>query len=226
MAGSLAHSDRAAAVRRFLDALADTLQGAAGAADPSVVATLDDFARFVRAVDTRRLRAPVPGPDPLAVCRWWCAALQAARGPLAAALAPLGDALSWTQNPNYCRQPPDPTFLARYGYAVVAGPADGPPPLVVEARVALGVLLLGPRAHYPLHAHPAVEVYVTLTPGGQWWREAGPWRRRPAGVAIHHAPNVPHAMRAGGAPLLAVYAWRGDLGTHARLVPGDSTKVP
>jgi len=36
---------------------------------------------------------------------------------------------------------------------------------------------------------------------------------------IHHASGVPHAMRAGMTPLLALYVWRGTLGTHARLRP-------
>jgi quercetin dioxygenase-like cupin family protein len=75
---------------------------------------------------------------------------------------------------------------------------------VSDAHVALGVLLLGSHTHYPLHAHPAVEVYVTLTPDGEWWREDGPWRREPAGTAIHHASGVPHATRTGETPLLAV----------------------
>lgn len=79
------------------------------------------------------------------------------------------------------------------------------------------MLLLGPGTHYPAHAHPATEVYVTLTADGEWWREPGPWRREAVGAAIHHAPNVPHAMRAGPAPLLALYVWRGDLGSYARL---------
>jgi dimethlysulfoniopropionate lyase len=99
---------------------------------------------------------------------------------------------------------------------VIAGPADGPPALAVDARLALGVLLLGPATHYPRHAHPAVEAYYTLTEG-DWWRDPGPWHHEPAARAIHHAPMVAHAMRAGGAPLLALYLWRGDLGTHARL---------
>src|SRR5436305_1786880 len=89
--------------------------------------------------------------------------------------------------------------------------------LVVAPSLALGVLLLGPHAHYPLHAHPAVEIYYTLT-AGDWWREPGPWRSEPVRTAIYHAPNVRHATGAGAVPLLAVYLWRGDLTTHAALV--------
>jgi mannose-6-phosphate isomerase-like protein (cupin superfamily) len=215
MAGSLAHSDRPAAVRRLLDALAETLRVAA-ASEASAAAPLTDFARRVRAIGTEGPAAPAP-PERLAVCRVWDDALRAAPGALAGPVAALGPWLSWTQNPNYRRRPPDPTFLDNYGYAVIAGPADGPPALVSAPDVALGVLLLGPGAYYPLHAHPAVEVYVTLTPDGEWWRGDGPWRREPPGAAIYHAPGVPHAMRAGSAPLLALYVWRGDLATYARI---------
>jgi Dimethlysulfonioproprionate lyase len=161
-----------------------------------------------------------PAAESLPVCRFWPAALEAASraaaAPLATALAPLTPALSWTQNPNYRRRPPEPTFLDRYGYAVIAGPRDGPPALARTPALALGVLLLGPRTHYPLHAHPALEVYYTLT-DGEWWRDEGPWRPEPPGTAIVHAPHVRHATRAGDAPLLAIYVWRGDLATHARL---------
>ena len=58
-----------------------------------------------------------------------------------------------------------------------------------------------------------------LTRDGEWWRGTGPWRSEPAGAAIYHAPNVPHATRTSDAPLLAVYVWIGDLATHASLRP-------
>ena len=80
------------------------------------------------------------------------------------------------------------------------------------------MLLLGPGTHYPLHRHPAIELYVTLSGDGQWWRDAGPWRSEPPDRVIHHPSLVPHAMRAGTRPLLAAYVWQGDLGQHARLV--------
>src|SRR5258705_6746396 len=169
MAGSIAHSDRSArarAVRRFLDAFAEAL-GAAARAPAAPAAALDEFARLARAIDSSAPEAPHP-PERIAVCRLWDEALRTARGALAGPLAALGEWLSWTQNPNYRRHPPDPAFLDNYGYAAIAGPADGPPALTTSPGVALRVPAPGPRTHYPLHAHPAVEVYVTLTPDGEW----------------------------------------------------------
>jgi len=222
MAGSLAHSDGLAAVRRFFGALAATIRAAAGVAHASASAALHDFASAVAAIDASGAneRAPVR----IAVCRFWDDALHAAHGDLVEPLAALGARLSWTQNPNYVRQPPDASFLDSYGYAVIAGPADGPPALAHASDLALGVLLLGPGTHYPVHAHPAVELYVTLTPDGEWWRAGGPWRREPAGSVIYHASGVPHATRAGSAPVLAVYVWRGELATHARLRQARSSR--
>ena len=225
MDGSISHPDsfaRCATLTTFLALLGGELRGAAAeAAEEGPAASLREFARLLGAVDPS---PPAHGwgtpPNRLAVCRFWEAALRAARNApsaLVAALETLGPWLSWAQNPNYRRHPPDATFLDHYGYTVIAGPVDGPPALAVDRWLAPGVLLLGPHAHYPLHAHPAVEIYYTLTPGGEWWRDEGPWREAPPGAVIHHPPNVRHATRAGSSPLLAIYLWRGDLETHAKL---------
>jgi len=233
LTGSISHPDpatRRAALGRFLGALNGELRAAAAArAEGDVAESLRDFTRLLGAIDAdRAAREPAGPPERLGVCRFWEASLRAADGippALVAALETLGPCLSWAQNPNYRRRPPDATFLDHYGYAVVAGPADGPPALAVDSRLAVGVLLLGPGAHYPLHAHPAIEVYYTLTAGAAWWRADGPWRCEPAGAFIHHEPGVRHATRAGASPLLAVYLWRGDLATHARLTPSASNRT-
>jgi len=160
----------------------------------------------------------------LPVCRFWSVALGQAganvSGPCSA-LAALAPRLTWMQNPNYRRAPPSPDFLDNYGYAVLAGPADGPPALARHGKLAFGVLLLGPRTHYPLHHHPAAEVYIPLNTA-EWWRGDGPWREQAPGAIIYHAPNVPHATRAGGTPLLALYLWCGELATPARLTENPS----
>jgi hypothetical protein len=228
MGQSIAHSDppeRRTILRRLLIALEGAL-AASATGDKSIAAPLGEFARLTRSIDaTSAWPDRDVSPERLPVCRFWESALDAAAGsptgPLSSALRQLGPSLSWAQNPNYRRHPPGPTFLDNYGYAVIVGPADGPPAIAVDPRLALGVLLLGPGTHYPLHEHPAIEIYYTLTPEGEWWMGAGPWRREALGTAIYHAPNVPHATRAGGSPLLALYLWRGDLATHATLIPAD-----
>jgi hypothetical protein len=202
----------AADLERFLGGLAGRLRLAAD--EPAEV--LAGFADEVAALP-REATALEPQP-PLPVCRYWDAALEGLGAAWAAPLRRLGPALRWAQNPNYRRHPPDPDFLANYGYAVIAGPADGPPAPLRAEGLALGLLLLGPGTHYPLHSHPAIELYVTLSGDGDWWRDQGPWRSIPSDRVIHHASLVPHATRAGQHPLLSAYLWRGELGRHAQLV--------
>ncbi len=142
----------------------------------------------------------------LPVCRFFSVALGQAGASVSAigmALTAVAPRLTWTQNPNYRRSPPSPDFLDNYGYAVLAGPSDGPPALARHDRFAFGVLLLGPHTHYPLHHHPAAEVYIPLN-GAEWLRGDGPWREEAPGAVIHHPTNIPHATRTGDAPLLAL----------------------
>ena len=208
-----------AAFDAFLGGLAGRLRQAARA-DAASAEVLGDFAGRVAALPGSAAAAVEP-QAPLAVCRHWPAALAGLGASWARPLASLAPALGWAQNPNYRRAPPDPDFLANYGYAVIAGPAGGPPAPIRCETLALGILLLGPGTHYPLHSHPAVELYVTLSGDGEWWRDQGPWRAVPPDRVIHHASLVPHATRAGARPLLAAYVWQGELGRHARLVEGN-----
>jgi hypothetical protein len=181
------------------------------------------FADLLDTVDARQAGAAQTGrPFGLPACRFWVAAIEAGDdGPdpvadLRHSLAGLGPWLVWTQNPNYRRAPPSGDFLDRYAYAVIAGPPNGPPALAGHTSLALGVLLLGPGTHYPLHRHPATEIYVPLDTA-EWWCGDGPWREEAPGAVILHPSGVSHATRTSGSPLLAIYLWSGDLETHARL---------
>lgn len=205
---STAISDAVAALFASLEAALSDIGPAA-----AFLAALRDAPRSID-------RPHADAPFALPVCRHWAAALAAASpAAVAAPLRALGPALAWTQNPNYRRSPPDPAFLDNYGYAVIAGPAGGAPALVAHEALALGVLLLGPLTHYPRHAHPAAEIYLPLN-AAQWWKGEGPWTAQAPGSVIHHPPHLAHATRSGEAPLLALYLWRGDLATAARLAPG------
>ena len=81
-----------------------------------------------------------------------------------------------------------------------------------------GFLLLGPRTHYPRHAHRAEEIYVPLAGSAGWLQGDGQWRSHPPGAVIHHAPEEAHAMQTDAEPLAALYLWYGQgLGEKARL---------
>jgi len=48
---------------------------------------------------------------------------------------------------------------------------------------------------------------------------------RAAAAATAEGDVVRHATRAGASPLRAIYLWRGDLATHARLTPSASDRT-
>jgi hypothetical protein len=137
------------------------------------------------------------------------------------ALAPLRDAIAgaaglfhWRQNPSYTAANMGKGFMAGYGYVEFAGPKEA---LFHAQDIRVGLLLLGPRLHYPPHAHPAEEIYHPLTEGGLWRRGQDDWRAVPAGDAIHHPPMLAHETRSGESTLLALYCWRGNTVTEAQL---------
>lgn len=131
--------------------------------------------------------------------------------PFLDALRPRLLALPWRQNPTYT----DESFLSRYVYCELVGPTG----LVSHAKVSVGLLYLAPGTFYPPHAHPAEEAYHLLAGASEWQAGAGLMTRRSPGDRMEHPSGVSHAMRSGTTPMLALYVWRGDLITPARLVP-------
>jgi mannose-6-phosphate isomerase-like protein (cupin superfamily) len=127
-----------------------------------------------------------------------------------AAVEPLSD---WVQNPNYTAETMGRPFVDSYGYVELVGPGRPYP----CREMLVGLLLLGPKTHYPDHAHAAEEVYHVVAGTAEWWREDGDWVRLPPGSAIHHPPRVRHATRTRDEPLLALYCWRGAIREPARL---------
>lgn len=165
------------------------------------------------------------GDADLPICRFWphCLDEGGAADPavarFATALRQLTPSLRWRQNPNYRQAPPSDDFLANYGYVEICGSYG-----LIAAEIRFGVLVLGPGTCYPPHRHPAEEIYIPLG-RGSWQRgeadvTADRWVEQPAGKVIHHPPFVPHATRGLDHALAAIYLWRGDLATEAKL---DST---
>ncbi|HEV7252386.1 MAG TPA: dimethylsulfonioproprionate lyase family protein [Mesorhizobium sp.] len=115
----------------------------------------------------------------------------------------LAPSLHWGQT--YSAADLGADFLDRYGWVELVGTRGH----FASESLAAGFLLLGPHTLYPDHHHEAEEIYIPLTSGAEWRKGEEPFRQRRADEVIHHAPNVPHAMRTGEAPLLALYLWRG-----------------
>ena len=118
----------------------------------------------------------------------------------------MADHLAWGQT--YSKDDFGAEFLERYGWSEFIG-LRGPLP---SENIACGVLMLGPGIEYPRHRHAAEEVYIPLSGQTLWRQESQDWTVRKLGRPIYHAPWVPHAMKTGEFPLLALYLWRaGDL---------------
>jgi mannose-6-phosphate isomerase-like protein (cupin superfamily) len=78
---------------------------------------------------------------------------------------------------------------------------------VPQKDVLMGVLELDTGGYYPSHAHPAPEIYFVLSGTADWTVDHETFVVEP-GMAIYHAPNVPHRMvNKGTQPLRAVWFW-------------------
>jgi mannose-6-phosphate isomerase-like protein (cupin superfamily) len=191
--------------------------------EPSAVADVEEFLALLNESPRDNVSLWRTGmPQKLPVCVHWQRAIESAQSEpsrtLAETLDALRDELVWVQSEGYVRSPPSANFLDNYGYAVIAGPPDlVPAPLSIN-RLAAGLILLGPQTHYPLHRHPAIELYYVVSGRAEWWRGDGPWQMKPPGALIYHDTEVPHGMRTAKEPLVAAYLWKGDLHTDAYFV--------
>jgi len=185
--------------RQGLEDLLHAFRRAAGAAGDAVPE------RFASTLSESFDFRPIP-PRPLPCVRFLPAALAAA-APATRSMAGLvlrhAPTLHWGQT--YSAEDLGVDFLDRYGWVELVGTRGH----FVSESLAAGFLLLGPHTHYPDHHHQAEEIYIPLTPEAEWRMGGEPFRRRAAGEVVHHDSNVPHAMRTGETPLLALYLWRG-----------------
>lgn len=123
------------------------------------------------------------------------------------------DKLHWQQNPNYENNPQTADFVKKYAYCEFIG-QNG---YVKSDKVAAGVLLMGARAFYPTHAHPAAELYYVLSGQGRFQSGTKPWKNCPAGLTVVHQPHEPHKMETKDLSMLALYIWQGDVNVAASL---------
>ena len=75
------------------------------------------------------------------------------------------------------------------------------------------VIYQRPGYHYPLHQHPAEELYVVLSGQAEFHIDGIGTRTLHAGDTCYHATNQPHALTTTNSPVIAYVLWRGDLTT-------------
>jgi len=162
--------------------------------------------------------------------RWLAEAVSlapAGRADMALAYQRAASHLHW--NRSYPDVEPAPGFHDHYSYAGMAIPTDGfcaagPLASVGGEPIALYLTIQGAGLVYPVHHHPAVEIYGVVSGTAQWLRGGEGFRpRRPGEVFVHQA-NEPHATTTLDEPMISWVAWLGDLTTSAAL--GATSQQP
>jgi quercetin dioxygenase-like cupin family protein len=163
--------------------------------------------------DAAAAAVPRPGfaasssPDYAAILQG--AALAARNQPTAGIAAALPSGLPWHYS--YPSQPGSAALAERIAFAELIGPIG--PLFAPDCRV--GFTLMAADTLYPLHAHPAVELYLVIA-GHAEWSVPGSQRIVPPGDFVLHHEDQPHQMRSFDEPLLALYGWQGDITTPPR----------
>ena len=120
------------------------------------------------------------------------------------AFLPHLETLPWRYS--YTPRPDAPDIGERMAWAELVGPIAP----FHSNKVCLGLTAIGPNLLYPLHRHPAVETYLVVS-GTANWTANGVTHCHPPGTLILHPANLVHAMQTSDEPLLAAYAWTGEV---------------
>lgn len=216
MTGPLHNNSWSDDVRAFCAATETALlSDAARQSPPDVAAECAEMARLLAGVTG--LVAP-PQPKTLPGIRFLQPALEnTPAGPLqllAGATAAVAHGLHWRNK----YQNSDAQLYDRFGFCDLLGP-DG---VRASDQVTLGLVIVGPETHYPLHEHPARELYLVLSGTADWAVDDAPFAPRPPGTFMLHSEMQPHAMRTGEETLLALSMWRGNILAPSRF----STATP
>ena len=120
-------------------------------------------------------------------------------------LSLIADDLVW--NSAALSRPLPNTFVGSYSFVAIVGP-DG---MIQNDQFRFGVYLQEPDTFYPSHKHEAEEFYLPLSGAALWQKDANDFEPIKAGQLIHHLPYQPHATWTHDFPLLALWAWTGNL---------------
>ena len=86
---------------------------------------------------------------------------------------------------------------------------------VKNKQLRFGLLLQDPNIIYAKHQHAAEELYLVLSGIASWSVDDEEAKEKDEGEFIHHAENQPHQMNTNHDPLLAIWAWLGDIGAES-----------
>jgi len=76
-----------------------------------------------------------------------------------------------------------------------------------------------PGFHYPMHRHPAEELYLVVAGEGEFACAGAQTRSLGPGDTVFHPSDAAHALTTRDRPVLAYVLWRGDLTTRPVFTP-------
>ncbi len=117
----------------------------------------------------------------------------------------IADSLPWISAKGFRKAPQ--TFKGNYHFVLMVGPND----IVINKEFRCGIFLQDANTFYPSHMHAAEELYFPLSGTALWQKDADDFEPIKSGQLIHHLPNQPHATWTKEAPMLAFWAWVGNL---------------
>jgi len=192
------------AIARQLDAMSSP--------SPDIGLQLQHMRTAVHAAAARHDPAAAPGRNLSASLRAALdCGLHAEGGSIARTLTGYCDSLPWSYH--YEPRAGECDLATRIAFAELIGP-DGP---MDAPDCRLGFTLMAADTYYPMHAHPAVELYLVIS-GDAEWQTPSARRMVPPGQFVLHRSNEPHAMRTFAQSLIALWGWSGDLDTPAAYV--------
>lgn len=134
--------------------------------------------------------------------------------PLLELLAPMAPDLAWNTGENF---PMPAGFKGRFAYCEIAGP-DG---MIAAEGFRFGTYIQHAETWYPLHSHAAEELYFILSGTAEWTRDGVKAQPEPPGTLIRHASHEGHATWTRTEPMLAIWAWVGDISISDYRVDDD-----
>ncbi len=87
----------------------------------------------------------------------------------------------------------------------------GPTGIVFDPVCRVGLFAQNANLDYPERSHPAEELFVMLSGTAMWRLDCGQEVSKLAGERVHHPSCVRHASRTIGEPMIAIWAWTGDI---------------
>lgn len=113
------------------------------------------------------------------------------------------------------------SFIDEFAVADVMGP-EGP---IVHENAILFLFIVGPNVLYPFHWHAADELYLILSGNPSFRVGEMEWHQQQRGDIIHVPSLVPHSIRVGNEPMLAVQMWHGNI-DQGSLFPVSADGTP